>query len=81
MPPDEMRKLLAHALPPSMSDAQLAAVFPPDAPMAVAVERNSKEPRKALLVFSSAKDAAAAFRALSGQETVDSTGRYQVLRN
>ena len=35
-----MRKLLAHSLPPQMTDAELAALFPADAPPALAIERH-----------------------------------------
>jgi hypothetical protein len=73
-----MRKLLAHSLPPAMTDVELAALFPADAPAALAIERHPQEPRKALLVFASAKASLAAFKALVGLETPDSTGRPQV---
>ena len=73
-----MCKLLAHSLPPHMTDAEVAALFPSDAPMALAIEREPQEPRKAFLVFASVKEAMAAFKLLVGLESPDSTGRPQV---
>ena len=73
-----MCKLLAHSLPPDMTDAEVAALFPSDAPLALSIERQPLDLRKALLVFANVKDAMAAFKALVGLESPDSTGRPQV---
>ena len=72
-----LHKLLAHSLPPSMTDAELAALFPADAPAVQAVEREAGQPRKAFAVFASASAAKQAFSALQGPESTDTSGRKQ----
>ncbi len=61
-----------------MTDAEVAALFPADAPAVQAVERQLAEQRKAVLVFTSADAAKKAFQSLQGPETTDRGGHQQV---
>ena len=76
--PGDLRKLLAHSLPPTMTDAELAALFPADAPAVQAIERQLGEQRRAVLVFASAGAAKQAFQSLQGPESADRGGHQQV---
>ncbi len=76
--PQDLCKLLAHSLPQTMTDAEVAALFPADAPAVQAVERQLGEQRKAVLVFASADAANQAFQSLQGPESTDMGGHQQV---
>ena len=73
-----LHKLLAHALPPTMTDAEVAALFPADAPIVQAIERQVGQQRRALVVFASAGAAKQAFQSLQGPESTDMGGHKQV---
>lgn len=78
--PQDLKKLLAHSLPPTMTDAELAALFPADAPIVEAIERQVGQGRRALVVFASAGAAKQAFQSLQGPESTDKGGHKQVCR-
>ncbi len=64
VPKEQLCKLLAHGLPPGVTEADLCSLLPASAPPLVRVEGDCSTEKKVLLVFHKPQDANLAFKEL-----------------